>query len=182
MRNKSNIREITIVLLFIIGIVFIFAGIMILNLNYANTAKNIVPLTNVVSEPEKETARVVRIIDGDTIEIENKVKVRYIGINTPEIVDPVKPEECFGRQAAERNTELVSGSTVQMEKDVSEYDKHGRLLRYVYKDGKMVNEILVAEGFARTETVPPDIKYEKLFKADEISARQNSLGLWKECE
>ena len=79
-------------------------------------------------------ATVVRVIDGDTIEVEidgTSYRVRYIGIDTPETVHPQKPVECFGKEASEKNRELVEGKRVRLEKDVSDTDKYGRLLRYV---------------------------------------------------
>ena len=91
--------------------------------------------------PENENLqqeKVTRVIDGDTIELETGQKVRYIGINTPETVDPRKPAECFGRESSEKNKELVEGKIVELEKDISETDKYQRLLRYVYVDGVLV--------------------------------------------
>src|SRR4030042_2567140 len=75
---------------------------------------------------------VTRVIDGDTIEIEGGQKVRYIGIDTPEKVDPRPSVQCYGKEAAAKNKELVEGKRVRLEKDVSETDKYGRLLRYVF--------------------------------------------------
>ena len=77
------------------------------------------------------TVLVTRVIDGDTIQVETSETVRYIGIDTPEIVHPDKPVECFGQQAANKNKELVLGKSVTLEKDVSETDRYGRLLRVV---------------------------------------------------
>ncbi len=121
---------------------------------------------------------VVRVIDGDTIELESGQKVRYIGIDTPEIHHPTKSVECFGEQAAEKNRALVEGKLVKLEKDVSEVDRYGRLLRYVYVDGVMVNELLVREGYARASSYPPDIKYQDKFRAAESQAQQAGEGLW----
>jgi len=121
---------------------------------------------------------VVRVIDGDTIELESGQKVRYIGIDTPEIHHPTKSVECFGEQAAEKNRALVEGKLVKLEKDVSEVDRYGRLLRYVYVDGVMVNELLVREGYARASSYPPDIKHQDLFREAESQAQQAGAGLW----
>jgi len=128
---------------------------------------------------------VTRVVDGDTIVISTGEKVRYIGINTPESVDPRKSVECFGKAASEENKKLVEGKKVRLEKDVSETDKYGRLLRYVYlendKGEVFVNETLVKEGFAQVDTFPPDVKYESKFIAAQKYARENSLGLWSSC-
>ena len=84
-----------------------------------------------------EDALVIRVIDGDTIDVligGREFRVRYIGIDTPETVDPRQPVECFGREASERNRRLVWGKAVGLERDVSETDRFGRLLRYVWMD------------------------------------------------
>jgi micrococcal nuclease len=88
---------------------------------------------------------------------------------------------CYGRESARRNRELVEGKTVLLEKDVSETDRYGRLLRYVWVDGKMVNAVLVEEGYARAYTVPPDVKYADLFRQLERRAREEGRGLWGAC-
>jgi len=126
-------------------------------------------------------ATVTRVIDGDTIEVElggQSYKVRYIGIDTPETVDPERPVQCFGREASERNRQLVAGRTVGLEKDVSETDRYGRLLRYVWVDGRMVNAVLVEEGYAMASTFPPDVKYAALFASLQAQAREAGRGLW----
>jgi micrococcal nuclease len=77
---------------------------------------------------------VTRVVDGDTIKVEIdgvQYDVRYIGIDTPETVHPSQPVGCFGPEASARNKELVDGKRVGLEKDVSEMDRYGRLLRYV---------------------------------------------------
>ncbi|MDP3793405.1 MAG: thermonuclease family protein, partial [Candidatus Uhrbacteria bacterium] len=84
-----------------------------------------------------DQALVVRVVDGDTIDVligGEQLRVRYIGIDTPETVDPRRPVGCFGKEASARNRELVEGKTVALEKDVSETDRFGRLLRYVWLD------------------------------------------------
>ncbi len=76
-------------------------------------------------------------------------RVRYIGMDTPESTSQV---ECYGAEATARNRQLVEGMIVELEKDVSETDQFGRLLRYVYVNGVMVNELLVLEGYAQVAT------------------------------
>ncbi len=128
-----------------------------------------------------EEAKVARVIDGDTIELENGQRVRYIGIDTPETVDPRKPVQCFGREASSKNKELVEGETVRLEKDVSQTDKYGRLLRYVFVNDVFVNDYLVVEGFAYASTFPPDIKYQNKFLKSERQAQLDNKGLWSSC-
>lgn len=122
--------------------------------------------------------KVSRVVDGDTIQLENGQKVRYIGIDTPETVDPRKPVQCFGREASNKNKELVEGKEVHLVKDVSETDKYGRLLRYVYVGDMFVNDYLVRNGYAHASTFPPDVKYQDQFKQAEQEARENKRGLW----
>lgn len=131
--------------------------------------------------PQGESVKVVRVVDGDTIEIEDGQTVRYIGIDTPETVHPQKAVECFGREASNKNKELVEGKFVQMEKDVSEVDKYGRLLRYIYVDDIFINELLVKEGFAHASSYPPDVKYQDLINNAQSEAQSQNKGLWAGC-
>lgn len=126
-------------------------------------------------------AVVSEVVDGDTIRISSGETVRYIGIDTPETKDPRRPKECFGEEASRFNEQLVLGKTVQLEKDVSETDKYGRLLRYVWLDSEMVNEKLVKEGYANAVSYPPDVKYQSVFRSAEKEARENNRGLWEKC-
>ncbi len=122
-----------------------------------------------------DTARVTQVIDGDTIVIEGNYRVRYIGIDTPE----THPElEAFGLEAWQANRELVEGKIVHLERDVSEVDKYGRLLRYVYVDDVFVNAELVKQGLAHTKAYPPDIKHQDYLEALEQEARQAGRGMW----
>ena len=128
-----------------------------------------------------EWHQVLRVIDGDTILISSGETLRYIGINTPETVDPRKPVEPFGKEAAEFNKKLVEKQKVRLEFDVQERDKYGRLLAYVYlEDGTLVNAELVKHGYARVATYPPNVKYQALFLKLEREARENKRGLWGE--
>ena len=117
---------------------------------------------------------VTRVIDGDTIELSTGEKVRYIGIDTPERSD------CFFSEAKTINAKLVLNKEVELKKDVSQTDKYGRLLRYVYVDGLFVNDYLVKEGYAYVTTYPPDVKYSKSFLESQTQARENKKGFWAE--
>lgn len=134
---------------------------------------------------DKQTVLVTRVIDGDTIEIEGKIKVRYIGVNTPEIYHDTTGkktgEQCFAEEAYLKNKNLVEGKAVNLIKDISDKDKYGRLLRYVYADNIFVNEYLVKNGFAKLMTIKPDIKYATQFKDDQKVAKINNLGIWAKC-
>ncbi|KKR51019.1 MAG: WD40 domain protein beta Propeller [Candidatus Curtissbacteria bacterium GW2011_GWA1_40_16] len=128
-----------------------------------------------------QTVTVTAVIDGDTIEIEGGQRIRYIGINTPETVDPRKPVECFGREASNKNKELVAGKSVRLEKDISETDKYRRLLRYVFIGDVFVNDYLVRQGYAYASSYPPDVKYQNQFNQAEREAKINGRGLWSTC-
>jgi micrococcal nuclease len=127
-------------------------------------------------------ALVVNVVDGDTIDVligGQEYRVRYIGVDTPETVHPTRGEEPYGREASEYNKSLVQGQTVSLEKDVSETDQFGRLLRYVWlEDGSMVNALLLAGGYAQVSTFPPDVKHADDFLGLERIARQDRVGLW----
>lgn len=138
--------------------------------------------SSVLSETPSSLEIVKRVIDGDTIELASGKRVRYIGIDTPETVDPRKPVQCFGREAKEENARLVDGKTVRLEKDVSETDIYGRLLRYVYVGDVMVNEALARGGFAYASSFPPDVKYQEKFLLAQQEARENNRGLWAGCD
>lgn len=133
--------------------------------------------------PSSDTFLVSRVIDGDTIELENKEKVRYIGINTPETVDPRRAVQCFGHEASAKNKELVEGKQVTLVVDIEDRDKYGRLLRYVYlQDATFVNLELIKQGYASVATYPPNVAHVDAFKAAEKSAREAKVGLWGECK
>lgn len=125
-------------------------------------------------------ARVTRVIDGDTIEIETGEKVRLIGIDAPESVSPQKKDECFGAESSEYLRELLLNRQVTLKKDVSEQDSFKRLLRYVYLDGIFINEALVREGYAVSRTFPPDVKFQDTLKLAEREAILNKKGLWSD--
>lgn len=127
------------------------------------------------------TYLVTKVVDGDTIEIEGGKTIRYIGIDTPETVDPRKPVQCFGLEASNKNKELVLNKRVRLEKDVSETDKYGRLLRYVYVGDTFVNDYLVRQGYAYASSYPPDVKYQNQFTQAQAEARNANRGLWGSC-
>ena len=130
-------------------------------------------------------AKVVRVIDGDTIVVDFKgkqVHLRYIGMDTPESVKPNTPVELMAREATAANEALVAGRTVLLEKDVSETDRFGRLLRdvWVERDGRLVlvGLELVRTGYANVSTFPPDVRYVDELLAALDQAREAGVGLW----
>jgi micrococcal nuclease len=128
---------------------------------------------------------VVRVVDGDTIVVEQSgepVTVRLIGIDTPESVDPRRPVQCFGREASQKMRELVGGQAVRLEPDPTQADRdaYQRLLRYIYLDGDVsVNQILIAEGFAFEYTYQ-NVPYrdQAAHREAERQARESGAGLW----
>ena len=130
--------------------------------------------------------RVTRVIDGDTIEVHmggpataQTYRVRYIGMDTPELDDLDSRLQALAQQATEKNQELVSGQTVRLERDKTDRDRYGRLLRYVYVDGTFVNGELVRLGYARAKSYPPDTTMQDLLFQLEREARDAGLGLWR---
>ena len=106
------------------------------------------------------TSLVTKVIDGDTIEIEGGEKVRLIGVDTPETVDPKKSVGCFGKEASNKNKQLVEGKKVILESDSEDMDRYGRLLRYVYlplENGQalFIDDFLIREGYGKLLIIPP---------------------------
>jgi micrococcal nuclease len=129
---------------------------------------------------------VVRVVDGDTVRVRLEGRsepVRYIGIDTPESQKPDTPVQCFARRAEAENARLVARERVRLVFDVERRDRFGRLLAYVYRvrDGVFVNAALVRGGFARTLTIPPNVRFAEHFAALAADARRAGRGLWSAC-
>lgn len=174
----------------LIGLLVLLLGYLLIvakdNLKFVEQTPNV--LENRFTKFPEGSVKVRDVIDGDTIELESGDKVRYIGINTPETVDPRRGVQCFGKEASKRNKELVLGVPVYLEKDISEEDKYGRLLRNVFLDdprattsARMVGALLVQEGYAAVSTYPPDIKYKDQLLKLQKEAIDGKIGLWGEC-
>ena len=139
------------------------------------------PATPPVMPGGLEEARVERVVDGDTLDVSPGGRLRLIGIDTPETVDPRRPVECFGREASASIAALVQGQTVLLEVDESQPNKDvfNRLLRFVWlSDGRQVNFEQVAQGYAHELTVGSSHKYRELFRQAQRSARDRGIGLW----
>lgn len=150
-----------------------------------------IPVATTTAVPSGENRYLVtKVVDGDTFHIKingSDVSVRLIGIDTPETVDPRRPVGCFGKKASDETKRLIEGKEVLLIKDISDTDKYNRLLRYVYLpvsggETLFVNDYLVRQGFAKSSTYPPDIKYDERFRTAEVDARENLRGLWNECQ
>lgn len=161
---------------------------------FSNRARNTSDRTQILetnlvsSDVEKPVLKpeliVTRVIDGDTIVIViNGVseKIRLIGVDTPETVDPRKQVECFGKEASELTKTLLLDTPVILEADPTQgdRDKYGRLLRYVFlEDGTLINEKIISLGYGHEYTYRTPYKYQDEFKDVERSARETQKGLW----
>jgi micrococcal nuclease len=127
-------------------------------------------------------AKVQRVSDGDTFVATVKgrrERIRVIGVDTPESVDPNRPDEPFGEEAADFAKHFLHGATVRLAGDVEPRDRYGRMLAYVWlDDGTFWNALLAAEGYAQQLTIPPNVTYASLFRRLVAEARRNDRGLW----
>lgn len=142
---------------------------------------------NVQGIQDKQSVKVVKVVDGDTITVligTKKEKVRIIGINTPETVDPRRAVQCFGKEASGYAKKTLNGQMVLLESDPSQTDrdKYGRLLRYIWiKDGSVdFGKMMIAEGFAYEYTYDIPYRYQKYYKAAQKQAEKMKKGLWAE--
>ena len=136
--------------------------------------------------PEPASARVyvVRAVDGDTIEVRIGAEledVRYIGVDTPETVKPGTPVQCFGHRASQFNHHLVEHRHLRLVFGVERRDVYGRLLAYAYIGHRFVNAALVRRGLARTLAIPPNTRYQAVFRRLELKAARTGRGLWDAC-
>ncbi|MEM7821645.1 MAG: thermonuclease family protein [Candidatus Aenigmatarchaeota archaeon] len=121
----------------------------------------------------RERATIARVIDGDTVELANGKKIRLLGIDAPE------EGHYYFKESKEKLKGLVEGKTAFLEKDISNTDKSGRLLRYLFVDDVFVNLEMIRGGYANVYIIPPNTKYEKdMIKAEE-DARKREIGIWK---
>ena len=124
---------------------------------------------------------VIRVIDGDTVELKNGERLRYNDIDTPETVHPSKPVECYGPQASAKNKELVEGEIILVELGNPEKDRYGRLLGYVYIDDLFVNAELVRGGYAEVNSYGNlGSKLSNLLDIEK-NAKKSMNGLWGAC-
>lgn len=126
-----------------------------------------------------DSARVERVVDGDTIHLAGLGSVRLIGIDTPEVYGGV---ECYGREAsAFTKRVLTPGTTVRYRVGSEAHDRYGRTLAYVWlRDGTFFDALLVERGYAKPLTIPPNDDYARLFVHDARIARERGRGLWNE--
>ena len=140
----------------------------------------------VLATTTPDTFFVEKVVDGDTIDIYKDgetVRLRLVGMDTPEVVDPRKVVQCFGKEASAEGHRLLDGQWVRLEHDAvsGTYDKYGRVLAYVFRasDGLFYNEFMIEQGFAHEYTYSGQkYKYQALFKAAQKAAEQAQIGFW----
>ncbi len=170
-----KLKNISILKIFAISF-FVGSYLFLLNFYFSHS------LVKTNNSPNSVIKAVVRVLDGDTIETTDGIKVRLIGIDSPEIKNENNITECFAEEAKNRLESLVLGKEVSLVKDISETDDYGRLLRYVYSDSTLVNSLMVQEGYAVSSTFPPDTKYTSLLRSAQKVAQKNNAGLWDKCK
>ncbi len=127
--------------------------------------------------------RVRDVVDGDTLQVlvdQAVITVRLIGIDTPETKKPDTPVQCYGPEASARTKQLADGHQVWLEDDPSQghLDKYGRTLAYVWIDQVLLNQTLVAEGFAHEYTYDKPYAYQGRFRGVETAAKAAQIGFW----
>ena len=142
-----------------------------------------------------EKAKVLYAHDGDTIWVKidgKKEKVRFVGVNTPEVAKDGNPAEFMAEEAKDFTEEILKDKEIYLERDISDRGKYDRLLRYIWLEkplsnpelsdieNKTLNGILVKEGYAYANYYKPDIKYHNFLKGLEKSAQDKNLGIWSD--
>lgn len=174
------------------------SGTREVNVEVASTiVANIVPTTPTTVAPatastpaagipaKGDDTSVLRVIDGDTIQVSDGTRVRLIGIDTPETVDPSGPVGCFGPEATRYASALLPvGTRIRLVYDVERLDRFGRTLAYVYRltDGAFVNQAIARNGFGLQATFPPNVAHAEEFRVAVADARRANLGLWRACQ
>ncbi len=182
-QNQSKIKYVVLTAFIIVFIIFtVIEGNLLEKIREIAINNNIKAVESVSENPGEEQYEVIKVVDGDTIQIMyngKKERLRLIGIDTPESVhsDETKNTE-EGRIASEYVKSFLEGKYVTLEFDVEERDQYDRLLAYVYLDGEMVNKKIIRDGYASLETVPPNVKYVDEFTALLKEAKEAKRGLW----
>ncbi len=187
MTATNNVKKIfaTTLVLTVLGVFLLLQN---QNATEKKTRQTAMVVASVATSTPSGFVPVVRVIDGDTIVVsiaDADEIVRFLGVDTPEVVDPRKPVQCFGKEASVETKSLLDDQSVRLVADPTQAnrDKYGRLLRYVYlPDGTFVDELLVRLGFAREYTYEnKPYKFQTEFRADQASAQATGLGLWSVC-
>jgi micrococcal nuclease len=182
-KNKKKALTLSAVVLSLL-LSFIFSKLP--EIDPINGIQNIPKILNLLLDEEENpvglvNAKVVRVVDGDTVVVRyegREERIRLIGVDTPETVHPNKPVEAYGEEAKEYTKKKLEEKDIQIEFDVQERDRYGRLLGYIWVDGLLFNDELLRMGYARVATFPPNVKYVETFKETEKNAREKQVGIW----
>jgi micrococcal nuclease len=183
--RKKQIRAIVVAVALVFAALTGFSGVSLLN----SSPPGAVELKPADTEPIQKDANeisVQKVVDGDTFDVKINGKterVRLIGTNAPESVDPRRAVQCFGKEASEYLTDLISGKPIFLESDPTQgdADKYGRLLRYAFlTDGADIGLMMIADGYAYEYTYETSYKYQLEYKAAEAAARDQKIGLWSD--
>lgn len=152
-------------------LLLIFLSLVFLTVTGCNQASN-----------SKPSNQVIKVVDGDTFDVRlvngKEERVRLLLVDTPETKHPKKPVQPFGPEASTFTEKTLLNNNVKLEYDIEKRDQYGRLLAYVYIDGKMLNEMLLEKGLARVVVFPPNTKYVDEFKAIQKQAQAKEIGIW----
>ena len=135
--------------------------------------------------PPGGMARVTGVVDGDTVDVAwagHRDRVRLLGVDTPETVDPNRPVGCFGEEASAFTHRRLTGRTVHLTFDRERRDRYGRLLAFVGVDGHSFNDELLTGGYARLLVIAPNGLHSRAMLDEELAARSAGRGLWGACE
>ncbi len=180
---KTGIRAIAIIFLFFVGVLLSpdLESLETESVNTSEQTQSEVTVNQVDSIQQTETGTVTAITDGDTLTATvngTELKIRLIGINTPELSHPTEPVQCYANEARAALESLVLNKEVTLEKDISDTDRFDRYLRYLWIGETLVNEYMVQNGYAQASAYPPDVKYQERFTSAEQSARNSLAGFW----
>jgi len=192
--NSAPLR-ITLISLFITLLIILVGSLPEIQNSLAVISSNI---DNVITQPisevnktssDVEEVKVNRVVDGDTIVLEDGRTVRYLNVDTPETKKPATPVMCYGEEASKFNETAVLGRRILIKPDKEDKDRFGRSLRFIFFVGadtssiaNSLNAKMVKEGYARTSIYKPNDTYADYFNKLNTEAKKNKLGVWGNCE
>jgi micrococcal nuclease len=177
--SQKNTRFLISSILFLV-----FLGFQIYKKYYPQ--KSVLSVSEISKQLDQNSYQVSKVIDGDTISVlmnGKNEKIRILGINTPETVDPRRRVECFGREASDHAKSILTNQSVKLEADPSQddKDKYGRLLRYVFLlNGTDYGLEMIRSGYAYEYTYDIPYKYQKEYKSAQMTAEKAKSGLWSD--
>ncbi|MEL0537676.1 thermonuclease NucI [Staphylococcus debuckii] len=175
-KTLSTILTVAVIALIVLGFQYF---------NHSGPFKHSSSQSTHTSMGDKEKVQVKRVIDGDTFiatdEHGKEIKVRMIGMDTPETVKPNTPVQPYGKEASNYSKKTLNHQTVYLEYDKEKEDRYGRSLAYVWLDqDHMYNKELVEKGLAREKYFAPNGKYRDMFKDAQKQAQEKHLNIWSQ--